>query len=137
MQDFIKDVMGKLGIDEGAANAATSGLLGLIKDNAEPDDVGEMFEKLPGAETLAAEAPKEESDKGGGGLLGGIGGAIGDALGGGSPLGALESLTKGGLSLDKIGDFVKQFVAFVKPKLGDDLLKKLLAKVPGIGSLLG
>lgn len=136
MQDFINDVVSKLGTDEGTAKAATGGILDLIKQNADAGDVSEMFSKLDGAEDLLAAAPKE--DAGGGGLMGSIGGALG-ALGGGgdSALGALSALSKSGLGLDKIGDFASLFMNFIKPKLGADLLGRLASKVPGLGSLLG
>ncbi len=137
MQDFIQDVVARLGTDEGTAKAATGGMLDLFKQNGDAGDVSEMFSKLPGAEDLLGAAPQEES--GGGGLLGSIGGAIGDALGGGgdSALGALSALGKSGLSLDKIGDFASLFINFVKPKLGADLLGRLISKVPGLGNLVG
>lgn len=137
MQDFINEVVSKLGTDEGTAKAATGGILDLIKQNADSADVSEMFSKLDGAEDLLAAAPK--ADAGGGGLMGSISGAMG-ALGGGggdSALGALSALSKSGLSLDKLGDFASLFMNFIKPKLGADLLGRLASKVPGLGSLLG
>lgn len=138
MQDFIQDAVGKLGIGKDTAEAATGGLLGLIKEHADPGDAVDMLSKLPGAEALIKSAAGG-GDSGGGGLLGGIGDALGGALGGGasSALGAVQALTKTGLSADKLGGFVELFKNFALPKLGPDLLKRLLGKVPGLGSLLG
>ncbi len=136
MQEFIQDVAGKLGIGEDTAKSATGGLLGLIKEHAEAGDVSEMLGKLPGAAGLMKAAPSSSS---GGGLLGGLGGALGSALGGGAgqALGAVEALSKTGLSAGKLGSFLEMFKQFVLPKLGPDLLKRLLGKIPGLGSLLG
>lgn len=137
MQDFIQDVVGKLGVGKDTAEAATGGLLGLIKDNADAGDVSEMFSKLPGASALADAAPS--ADSGGGGMLGGLGGALGGALGGsaGGALGALSALSGSGMSTDKLGSLLDMFKNFALPKLGPDLLKRLLGKIPGIGGLLG
>jgi len=136
MQDFIQDAAGKLGIGTDTATSATGGLLGLIKEHADAGDVSAMLGKLPGAADLMKAAP---SSSGGGGLLGGLGDALGGALGGGAgqALGAMEALSKTGLSMDKLGSFLEMFKQFVLPKLGPDLLKRLLGNIPGLGSLLG
>ena len=139
MQDFIQDAVSKLGIGKDTAESATGGLLGLIKDHADPSDASDMLSKLPGAgDLIKSAAGGGDEGGGGGGLLGGLGGAIGGALGGGGgALGAVSALTKTGLSADKLGGFVELFKNFALPKLGPDLLKRLLSKVPGLGSLLG
>ena len=135
MQDFIQDAAGKLGVGTDAVAAATGGLLGLFKQNGDGADVNEMLGKLPGAADLMQAAPSGDA---GGGLLGGLGGAIGGALGGGAgqALGAVEALSKGGLSMDKVGSFLDMFKQYVQPLLGADLLKRLLGSVPGLGNLL-
>ena len=136
MQDFIQDVAGKLGVSTDAATTATGGLLGLLKENGDSADVSEMLGKIPGADDLIQSAA---GGGGGGGLLGGIGGALSGALGGGggNALGALDALTKGGLSMDKLGSFLTMFKQYVQPMLGDDLLKRLLGSVPGLSKILG
>ena len=135
MLDFIQDAASKLGIGEDTAKSATGGLLGLIKEHADPADACDMLSKLPGA----AELMPSGGGGGGGGVLGGLGGALGGALGGGasSALGAAEALSKTGLSAEKLGGFLELFKSFALPKLGPELLKRLLGKIPGIGSLLG
>ena len=116
MQDFIDLASSKLGIGADTAKSATGGLLGLIKDNADAADFSALTDKLPGAADIA-ETPAPAGD--------------------GGALGALSALSGTGLSLDKIGDFAKLFMDFVKPKLGADLLGRIASKVPGLGSLLG
>jgi len=142
MQEFIESVAGNLGVGEDTAKAATGGLLGLLKENADADTFGEVLGKLPGAEeTMQAAAATDSGGGGIGGMLGG-GGGIGDALGGmlggggGQALGALGALSKSGLDMDKIGSFIEMFKEYVLPKLGPDLLKKLAGNIPGLGDLL-
>lgn len=140
MQDFIESVAGNLDVGTDTVQAATGGLLGLIKENADADTFGEILGKLPGAEQAMQAAPSGDS---GGGLLGGLGDSLGGALGGmlggdaGGALGALESLTKSGLDMDKIGAFIEMFKEYVLPKLGPDLVEKLAKSIPGLGDLLG
>jgi hypothetical protein len=138
MLDFIQNAASKLGIGEDTARSATGELLGLIKEHAEPADVGAMLGKLPGASAIL-NASQEGAAPESGGLFGGLGDTLGSALGGaaGPALSGLGALTKTGLSADKLGGFLELFKSFALPKLGPELLKRLLGKIPGIGSLLG
>lgn len=130
MKDFIQDAAAKLGIGQDQTERATGGLLDLVKEYADPDDMRAMLEKIPGAESLMGKS------EGGGG--GGILGALGDALGGdaGKTLGAVEMLQKTGLDFDKLGELADLFKKYIEPLLGGDLFKRLLAKIPSLGELL-
>ena len=135
MQDFITDAAAKLGISTGQAESAAGGLLGFIKEQADGADFGELLGKLPGAGDLLAKAEGREA---GGGLLGGLGDAVGDLLGGGAEqaLGMAGLVGKLGLDADKLGGFLELFTKYVQPLLGTDLLKRLAAKIPGLGDLI-
>ncbi len=139
MQDFIQDVASKLGVGKDTAEAATSNLLGLIREHGNSADVSQMLGKLPGASALLETSAAKAAPEGPGGLLGGIGETLGSALGGaaGPALSGIEALTGSGLSTEKLGSLVEMFKDFALPKLGPDLLKRLLSKIPGIGALLG
>lgn len=129
MQDFLTQAAAQLGISTDEAAGATGGILDLIKENADGADVSEMLSKLPGASDLMGKSSGE-----GGGLLGSIGGMLGG--GAGEALGAADLLAKSGLSLDKLGDLLGLLKKYVQPLLGEDLVKRLLSQVPGIGDLL-
>lgn len=130
MEEFIKSVTGKLGIDAATAQGAVSSLLGLIKKQGDPAAVNDLFAKLPGASALA-----KGGGGGGGGILGKVGGMLGGALGGGA--GALGDLAKSGLSPDKIPTFVKTFIDWVKQKVGPDIVNKVVASIPALKSIVG
>ena len=134
-QDLITDATAKLGISTGQAESAARGLLGFIKEQADGADFGELLGKLPGAGELLAKAEGREA---GGGLLGGLGDAVGDLLGGGAEqaLGMAGLVGKLGLDADKLGGFLELFTKYVQPLLGTDLLKRLAAKIPGLGDLI-
>ena len=129
MKDFIRDAAGSLGLGEDQVKGATGGLLDMVKQYADPGDLGAMLDKVPGAKDLMG-----GSDTGGGGLLG----ALGDAIGGdaGKMLGAADLLEKTGLDLDQLGAIAGKLKDYIEPLLGSDLLQRLLEKVPVLGDLL-
>ena len=129
MQDFLTQAAAQLGIGTDEAASATGGILDLIKEHADSADVSEMLSKLPGASDLMG-----TSTGGGGGLLGALGGMLGGDAG--QALGAADLLAKSGLSLDKLGGLLDLLKQYVQPLLGDDLVKRLLSQIPGIGDLL-
>jgi len=131
MEEFIKSVTGKFGIDPSTATRAVGSLLGMIKREGDPEAVSQMFAKLPGAEKMA-----DTTDAGSEGIvLGKIGGMLGGVLGGkGETLGGLAA---SGLTPDKIPDFVKTFIDWVKEKVGPGLVNKVVSSVPALKSILG
>ena len=133
MQDFLESAAAQLGVGKDQVAGATGSILGLIQDNADPGDVQEMLSKVPGAGELIQGAVG--GGDGGGGLLG----AVGDLLGGGAgkALGAADILSNIDLDPSKLGGLLEMLQKYVQPLLGDDLLKRLLEKVPGLGDLLG
>lgn len=135
MLDFIQDAAQKLGIGEDTAKSATGGILGMVKEHASAADFSELTSKLPDVGKLVGAAPAADSGGGIGDMLGGLSSALGG--GGGGALGALGGLAKTGLPLDKVGDFAGMFTGYLKNKVGGDLIKRLLSKVPGLSNLIG
>ena len=133
MQEFIDMAMKSLGTDEKTTRGATGGLLNLIQKNADGGDFQQLLQKLPGADSLMKEGPSP-----GGGLGGAIGGLVGGLTGGNDAakaIGALGFLTESGIDAGKIAQLVPMFLNFVKGKAGQDLLSKLLGKVPELAKL--
>ena len=132
MQDFINSVTEKLGIDGDTAKSAVGSLLSMIKGEGDSGAVKDLFGKLPGANALASQA--EAGKAGGGGLLGGIGDAIGK-LGGGAASG-LAGLASSGLSSDKIKDLVQMFVGWAKKVAGEDAVNRVIGSIPALKSVV-
>lgn len=132
MQDFIKMVVDNLGTSEETARSATGGLLGLIQQHADKGDAAELLGKLPGAADLL-----KETSGGGGGLLGGIASKLGSAVGGsaGTALGVAGVLKGSGLDSGMFGQFVSMFFDFAKQKAGQELIGRMLSKVPDLAKL--
>jgi hypothetical protein len=132
MQEFINSVTEKLGIDGDTAKTAVGSLLSMIKGEGDGGAVKDLFAKLPGADALASQAGAGNA---GGGLLGGIGDAIGK-LGGGAASG-LAGLASSGLSSDKIKDLVQMFVGWAKKVAGEDAVNKVIGSIPALKSMVG
>jgi hypothetical protein len=146
MSDFIAKATTELGIDPGAAQAGTGGLLNLIKTHVGSDVFAKVAQVFPDANTLAnAPAPQRVQPAAtGGGGGGGLGGALsglaekaGGLFGGGKAKELAAALAKSGISADKLPGFVGQFVAFLKSKLPPDLVKTILDKVGALKSPAG
>ena len=128
MQDFINSVTQKLGIDPDTAKSAVGSILSMIRKEG-GEEGKSLLDKLPGANSMGS-----GEAKGGGGILGGITGALGKLGGGGA--GGLAGLASSGLSADKIKDFVAMFVDWAKKVAGEDLVNKVVDKIPGLKSIL-
>ena len=151
IEQFIAQAAEKFGIDADTTRNLTGQLLAMFRDDGDDEDFNALAEAVPGAAELAegsAPAAKEESGGGllggfggfgggGGGLLGGLADKAAGALGAGGIADMIGKFSGAGLDLDSAGGFVQSLVAFLKDKVGDDLVAKLASKVPGLGSLLG
>ena len=140
MDELIQQLTSKLGIDASVATAAAGKAMAMVKENAGDDLFGKISAAIPGAGDAAqqaAEAPAAAAA--GGGMLGKLAGMASSALGGsaGSGLEMGAALSAAGLQTDQLGDFASTIVAFLKDKLGDDVMDQILSKVPMLKSLLG
>lgn len=136
MEDFIRSAASELGISEESSRSATSGLLGLLKENTGGSDFSELLNKVPGAQALLDQAPAAGGDSGGG-LMGGLLGKVTAAVGMDSGAAGLASvISNAGLDLGSATGFVGQFVGYLKGKAGGDVVGRLLNKVPDLKNLV-
>jgi hypothetical protein len=133
--DIIAAVTEKLGIPAAAAEGAVGSLLGVIKQAAPPDAAAAIEQQVPEATKWAASAPDA-----GDGAADGLGGLVGGLLAGTSagPLAALTgSLSKLGIGADSIGQLVPLVLQFLKGRVGDGVVAKILGAVPALAQLGG
>lgn len=131
--DIIAAVADKLGIPASAAEGAVGSLLGVIKQAAPPDAVAAIEQKVPEAAQWASAAPDA-----GGGASEGLGGLVGGLLGGtnAGPLAALTgSLSKLGIGPDGVGQLVPLVLQFLKGRVGDGVVSKIMGAVPMLTQL--
>lgn len=145
MQEFIAMAASKFGLGEGDASNLTGGILGQIKEHVSGADFSALADKVPGLDALASSAEDAAPAGGGGGLLGGLSGALGGGgglLGGlaekvGGAAGIMGLIEKSGLSMDQAGGFLSSLVAWLKEKAGGGIIEKIVAQVPALKGLLG
>lgn len=136
IQEFIQMAAQNLGASESSVTSATSAVLGVVEKEADGADFQQLLGAIPGAADLLKGSGGTES---GGGLLGGLMGQAGPALGGnlGAAVGLLGMLQGTGLKPDEFGPFVSLFLNFLKSKAGKDLLGRLLSQAPQLAKLAG
>lgn len=139
IEDFIKMAAQGLGESESTTRSATGGLLGVLKENADPGDFSQLLDAIPGAAGLVGSASGAKAGAGGGvgGLLGAATSALGGGGGLGSALGVLVSIQGSGLSMEKVGKLVSMFMQFARSNAGDGVVNNLLSKVPELAKLAG
>ncbi len=154
MEQLVSSIVEKLGIDAQTAERVIAIVMNMFQEQG-----GEAFDNIagaiPGAQDLMSRVDLSsagEGGGGGGGLLGaavdlssagegGGGGLLGAAMGmlggGGNPLmDTLAKLQAEGLSMDQAKDAGTEIVGFAKQHAGEDAVNDMLAKVPGLSSML-
>jgi hypothetical protein len=139
INEFLQSAVSNLGVDESAARSGTGAMLRLFQKNASGADFSELLNRIPGAQSLLGEAPREEAPKPGGGSLSSLLGQAAAGMGGsaGSALGLVEMLRKAGIGAEKTGPLAMMFVQFIQTKAGQDLAGRLLGSSPELKRLLG
>ena len=134
MDEFIQMVTKQLGVSNETGKSATGGILKMIQDQIGGDLFAKVQEQLPGVQGLIGAAEKSGAAEtgGGGGLMGSLTSMAGSLLGGKAKglADITAALSKSGLSLDKIPQFLSLLVGFLKDKLGSDLFASVAAKLP-------
>lgn len=137
MEEFIKMATSKLGASESSVRSATSGVLQMIQGKAGAADFSELTTKLPGASELLGQASVSSGK--GGGMLGGLMKNASSMAGGklGATMGLIGMFKGSGLDMKQATAFGPMLLAFVKDKVGGDLVGRILAKVPELQKLAG
>lgn len=129
MEDLIKRIVEKTGIDEELAEQSVGIILRFLNKDGPSELVGQVIDAIPGARALVE---SEGERKGGGGLLGGLAGMVG----GMGAMGALNELTNAGLDMSQVQSVTKEVVAFAKEKAGDDLVDEIIGAIPGLSQVV-
>lgn len=135
IDQFIATAAGSLGETDSSTRAATAGLLGALKDNAEPEDFRRMLDAIPGAAPLLhteAAHTAEEGDEGISGAIGWVRAALGGTSG---EIGFLQAVEDAGFSSQKIGHFVILFRSFAEGHAGQAQVKKVFSEAPDLALL--
>ena len=138
MDELIKQLTDRLGIDSATAKGVTGKAMGMIKENVDDSTFSKLSSSLPGLESLIGSANEGETADAGGGMLGNLAGMASKMLGGsaGNSLELGTALAAKGLPMEKIGEFVTMLVQFIKENAGEQVLDQVLARFPMLKSVL-
>jgi Flp pilus assembly CpaE family ATPase len=137
IDDLIDRCADKVGLTEAQARLGLSAALALIQKHADPAKVADLMAAIPGSAELAREgaAITENKPRGlVGGLMGRTGGAGGAAMADAMALN--QRLSKEGIMLSDMQAILPIAMGFVHEKTGVDLLRDVLASIPGLGPLM-
>lgn len=120
MDEFIQLITKQMGISAADSKSATGNILKLIKDHLDEKTFARISDKLPDVQALVSGSENAPSS---GGLMGSLSSLAGSMLGekarGIADITA--ALTKAGISLDKIPQYLTMLIDFLKNKLGNEL----------------
>ncbi len=133
IQSFINQAAGSLGVPSADVGVATTGMLGMIQNQAKSDDAKALLSALPGAETILGSMEAQSG-----------GGMMGDLMGTASHF--LRGKTRGGLSIvsvfqganmnpNQAGSFAGMFVDFIQNNADGELVNRILGQVPELRNL--
>lgn len=129
MNEIVVQIADRVGISTDVAEKAVGMMLGFLQREADDGAVARMIEAIPGATDLVAQFSGTGS---GGGLLGGIMGA----LGGGGIMGLGQQLMSQGLGMGEITALAKETIAVARQYAGDEVVDQVVASVPGLGQFV-
>lgn len=127
MNEMVTKIADNVGIDPAIAEMCIGMMLSFLQKEGAEGPVAKMIAAIPGSEELIANA-----SGGGGGLLGGLMGA----MGGGGVMGLGQQLMSQGLGMGEITGLAKQTLALAKEHAGADVVDEVVASIPGLGQFV-
>jgi hypothetical protein len=124
MEDLIARIAAEAGIEPEVAQKAVGMILGFLRKEGPPAEVGALLAAIPGAAEAAA---GQESSNTAGGLLGAIGGGL---------MGLAGQLTGLGLGMGQMQTIGRQVFAYAREKAGDEAVGQVVAAIPGLTQFL-
>ena len=137
IDELVQKAAAHTGLSLAQAASALSGALFLIDKHGEPDKVRALFDAVPGSADMAAQGAPLTPSKGSGlmsGLMSKAGGASGAAMS--DAMAMNQQLTRQGVTISDMQKILPLAIDWVRAKTGSDLLRDVLASIPGLGPLM-
>ena len=137
IEELVQKAATHAGLSLDQSKSALSGALFLIEKHGEPDKVSRLFQAIPGCAGMAQDGAALTASKGGGlmaGLMAKAGGSSGAAMS--DAMAMNQQLTRQGVTISDMQKILPLAMTWVQEKTGADLLREVLASIPGLGPLL-
>lgn len=126
MNEMVTKIAENVGIEPAVAEKCIGMMLSFLQKEGAEGPVAKMIAAIPGSEELIANASA------GGGLLGGLMGA----MGGGGVMGLGQQLMSQGLGMGEITGLAKQTILLAKEHAGADVVDEVVASIPGLSQFV-
>ncbi|HEV7879333.1 DUF2267 domain-containing protein [Bradyrhizobium sp.] len=117
MDELVKQLAAKAGIDKAVAEKTVGMILGFLRKEGPSDKVQALIDRIPGAESAV-----EASNRGG---------RLSDLMGGGL-MGLGSRLTGLGLGMGEIQDVARELFKFGRDRIGADQMGEIISGTPGL-----
>ena len=137
IEDLVQKAAAHAGLSLEQSRSALSGALFLIDKHGDPGKVRALFDAIPGAEEMANQGAALTANKGGGlmaGLMSKAGGSGGAAMS--DAMAMNQQLTRQGVTISDMQKILPLAMGWVRETTGSDLLREVLASIPGLGPLM-
>ena len=137
IEELVQKAADHAGLSADQSRNALSGALFLIEKHGDPEKVQALFQAIPGSAELAQGGSALTAGKGGGLMAGLVSKAAGSGGAAMSDAMAMnQQLTRQGVTMSDMQKILPLSMGWVQQKTGSDLLRQVLASIPGIGPLL-
>lgn len=128
MDELIARITSRTGVDAETAKTAIGHILAFLQKEGPPEDVAQLFAKLPGADAAVAQANADDGV--GGGLLGMLGGM------GGGVMALGQKLMSAGVSMSQMQPLGQELFAYGREKAGEDTMGRIIGSIPGVSQFV-
>jgi len=120
MDELIGRLVANVGVERSVAEKAVVIILDFLRKEGPAGKVGNLIDRLPGAEALLA----SQSEAGGGVF------SIGGIMGAGSKMMAA------GLNMGQVQGVTREIIAYAREKIGDDAVGEIVGAIPGLSQFV-
>jgi Protein of unknown function VcgC/VcgE (DUF2780) len=132
MNDLIATLAQTFNLDPNAAQGALGAVLGFLQNNIDPSAFQNLVNAVPGGQDLLASIPPASEVSGG--LMGMLGGLMGES--GGGLMALATQLSNHGISMDQLPSFAQELLGYLRTHAGDAAVNDAMAQVPALSSVL-
>ncbi|WP_029059870.1 DUF2267 domain-containing protein [Stappia stellulata] len=127
MEELVGRIAQAAGIGEDVARQAVKIILNFLNREGPSDQVQKILGALPGAQDVI------ETEGGGSGFLGGLGGMLGGGMG---AMAALNELTSAGLDMSQVQSVTRELMATAREHVGAETVDEVVNSIPGLNQVL-